>query len=127
MKRLLLAISLTSFILPSNAIAQEACGNSYMILPDGSCMNMSYLTLLGQARQGRTEANEAFRQQFEANVSLELNPFYIETREERDARYQSLAETSLVRDEVNATANDIEGILFPVHTERMYRVREAYR
>ncbi|MBD1997900.1 hypothetical protein H6G00_14915 [Leptolyngbya sp. FACHB-541] len=127
MKRLLLAIGLTSLMIPSNAIAQEVCGNSYVILPDGSCMNMSYLTVLGQARQTRAAVNEAYQQQFNANVLIELDPYYIETEQERDNRYQSLAESSIIRDDVNATADDIESTLFPIHTEAMSVIGEAYR
>ncbi|NJN57281.1 MAG: hypothetical protein HC879_07140 [Leptolyngbyaceae cyanobacterium SL_5_9] len=127
MKRLLLILSFASLMIPSNAIAQEDCGNSYMILPDGSCMNMSYLTWLGQARQHRAAANEAYQQQFNANVLIELDPYYIETEEERNARYQSLAESSIIRDDVNAIADDIETTLFPLHMEAMHTIREAYR
>ena len=58
--------------------------------------------------------------------SLELNPHYIETEEQRAARYRSLPEASLVRDDVNVMADDIERILFPVHTRAMYTLREAY-
>jgi hypothetical protein len=127
MNRLLLAIGLTSLLIPSNATAQEVCGNSYMILPDGSCMNMSYLTVLGQARQTRAAANEAYQQEFDVNVLIELDPYYIETEEERDARYRSLAESSIIRDDVNATADYIENALFPLHTEAMSVIGEVYR
>lgn len=127
MKRLLLALSLTSLLIPSRAIAEEPCGNSYVILPNRQCANLTYLTLLGQARANSAAANEAFRQEFNGNLLLELDPYYIETPDQRDARYQLLAETSMVRDEANALTYDIETILFPIHVRMMDTFGETYR
>lgn len=127
MKRLLLTASLTSLLIPGNAIAQEDCGNSYMVLPNSNCVNMSYLTVLGQSRNNLAVANEMYQQEFDANLALELNPYYIETERQRNDRYRSLAETSIMRDQVSTMAEDVEGMLFPIHTEAMYRIRNAYQ
>ena len=119
MKRVfLLMTGLAALLIPGQAIAQEACGGSYIILPDGSCINLSYMSVLSNSRSGLTEMNELYQDELELNAALNSSTLYLlnESEEDRDARYASLVETAIIRNAVAADAEDLEATLFPIHT-----------
>ena len=129
MKRaLFLTSSLASLLMSGPAIAQEVCGASYIVLPDGNCLNLSYMSVLEDTRSNLEQIEELYQEQFENNVILESSYLYrlTESEEDRNERYQSLAETSIVRDEVAASAAEIEATLFPLHTRTISIVSEAF-
>jgi len=47
MKSVILAavISLASAIVPGVATAKDVCGYSYIVLPDGRCLTLNYMTV----------------------------------------------------------------------------------
>ncbi len=118
---LILSLSLA---MPARAQTTFECGNSFVILPAGGCLDLSYLGFLGNSRAEHATVERIYQNQFEANLELEIlynqYPNYVsETQQERQARYSSLAETSIVRDDVAATAQDIEDLLFPLQNQAM--------
>lgn len=128
MKILFLSLISASYLATiSPAYAQETCGNSYIVLPDGTCLNMTYLTVLSNARRNNASINQLYQDQFDLNVQLEVNPYYVETEEERDERYRSLAETSLVKEDINRSTQDLEATLFPIHTQALEAISGTMR
>lgn len=118
-------------VCPVQAQTANECGTSYMILPDGRCLNLGYMPVLGGSRANLAEANDIYQRQYNANLQLEIlynqYPGYVsETEEERDDRYESLAETSIFRDEVDASNQRIEDDLYPLHVQAMYIVGESF-
>ena len=129
MKRVFFLIAgLTTLLAPGHAIAQPACGGSYIVLPDGSCINLSYMSVLSNSRSGLTEMNELYQEELELNAALNSSTLYLlnESAEERDARYQSLVDTAITRNEVMADAEDLEATLFPIHTRVLEVVGEVF-
>lgn len=128
-KTLCIGIGLSSLLLPGTAIAQDACGTSYMVLPDGSCMNMQYLTILGQSRRNQAQAEAAYTSQFQANLNLDTNTFYraAESDSEREARLESLAESGLSLEDIRQSVNSVESSLFPIQTEAMTCISQVYQ
>lgn len=118
---------LTTLATVPSAKAQtaEACGISYAILPGGSCLDLSYTSTLSGSRASLSEANTIYQRQYNANLELEIlynrYPSYLrETEEERKARYESLARTSIARDEIAESAQTVEDVLYPFHVQAMY-------
>jgi len=73
-----------------------------------------------------------YQEQYDANLELEYlytrYPDVVsETEEERDARYQSLVETRIFRDDMAAGAQSVENALYPLHLRSMFLMREAFR
>lgn len=100
-----------------------------MILPDGSCMDMSYLTVLGSATRGVVAAEREYNSLYEANLALEFDSFYraAESDAERDERLNNLAERSIELDETRATVNSVRNQLYPIHMLAVERVSQNYR
>lgn len=130
-----LSFALLTLLVPLPSSAQtyaETCdASSFVILPGGQCIDLSYLEILGESRATRQQIERAYQRQFNANVELEMlynqYPEYVsETEEERNARYQNLAETSLLRDEAVEGNEEVETILFPIHTRTMAIMRDAF-
>jgi hypothetical protein len=122
----------TLAISSANAQMADSCGASFMILPDGNCLSLDYLPVLAGSRANLAEANDIYQRQYNANLQLEIlynrYPAYVsETEAERDARYESLAETSIFRDEVADSNQRIEDDLYPLHLQAMHLVGEAFR
>lgn len=126
-----LAITLGQAI-PALAQSTDACGFSYVILPDGNCMNMTYTSILGASRRNVSQANAVYQELFNANLELEIiySQYPLldnETEKERDARIRNLAVTGLARDEVVTQGQSIEDRLHPLHVQAMYIIGEAFR
>ena len=123
MKSVILAavISLASAIVPGVATAKDVCGYSYIVLPDGRCLTLNYMTVLGESRSNQAEVDNLYQEQFDANLALEMNTRYrlTETKGERDARIKELAKTKRVRDDVASDAQHIEDTLYPLHHQAM--------
>lgn len=133
MKKIALATLAIAFMaMPAQAQnIEEECGVSHVILPGGGCLDLSYLSVLGSSRENLESINQIYREQFEANLQLETlyatYPEYVsETEDERQARYESLAETSSFRNDVAAETQSIEDLLYPLHHQSMYIFREAF-
>lgn len=116
---------------PAPAHAHQDCGVSFMILPNGECLELTYLGILGRGRSNMAQVEQIYRRQFNANVALEV--IYSrypetdrETAEERQARYESLAETSLIRDDVAESTQTIEAMLYPLQVQSMSIVGIAF-
>lgn len=130
-----LSVALLAFVIPVPVAAQSysnACdSSSYVVLPGGQCIDLAYLELLGDSRASRQQIERLYQQQFDANVELEtiysqypqLND---ETEEEREERYRSLAETSLIRDDAVASNEEVESSLLPIHVRTMATMRDAF-
>lgn len=117
---------------PARAQIADVCGFSYVILPSGSCIDLSYTSILAGSRANLSQANAIYQRQYKANLELEIlynrYPAYVrETEEERDARYESLARTSIARDEIAESAQTVEDVLYPLHVQAMYIMGEAFR
>ena len=129
MKKILAVIvgSVTLFA-PLTVNAQDACSSSYIVLPDGKCMNMEYLAILSASRGVKAQMDAKYLRQLDANVTLELSETYrlTETKQERDSRYRGLANTSKLRDQTSVSNQEVEDILYPVHQRAMRRMSEAY-
>jgi hypothetical protein len=126
---LLIGVGLSGLLLPGNAMAQEACGNSYMILPDGSCMNMSYLTVMSLTRRNVAAVQQDYNSLYRANLVLDNDSLYRagESDAERDERFELLAERGIELDDTKAEAAAIEDWLYPIHMQAMMRVNQAYQ
>lgn len=141
MKRLLAAITCTitpiaiasapCLTLPAQAQASQDCGVSFMVLPNGDCLELSYLGILGRGRSDMEQVERIYQRQFNANVALEVlynrYPEVVsETEEERQARYESLAETSMIRDDAAESMRSIEDMLYPLQVQSMSIVGIAF-
>lgn len=117
------ALSL-SLAMPAAAQTPSECGNSFVILPDGGCLDLSHLGYLGHSRENLAVINQLYQAQYNLNLNQEI--FYSqyplfdnETEEERQARYASLARTASERDDTAASAQQIEDLLFPFQNRAM--------
>lgn len=118
--------------MPALAQSAEDCGFSFMILPDGNCVDMTYTSILGASRRNVSQANTIYQELFNANLELEIiySQYPLldnETEEERDARIRNLAITGLARDEVVMQGQSIEDRLHPFHVQAMNIVGKAFR
>lgn len=116
---------------PAQAQIADNCGTSFMMLPDGNCLNLGYMPVLGGSRTNLAEANDIYQRQYNANLQLEIlynqYPAYVsETEEERNTRYENLAETGIFRDKVDESNQRIENDLYPLHVQAMYIVGESF-
>lgn len=141
MKRLLTAItctitpiaiaSATWLTLPAQAQASQDCGVSFIVLPNGDCLELTYLGILGRGRSNMEQVERIYQRQFNANVALEViynrYPEVVsETEEKRQARYESLAETSIIRDDMAERTQSIEDMLYPLQVQSMSIVGIAF-
>jgi hypothetical protein len=117
-------VSVNLISLPATAQTYfDACPTtSYIVLPGGQCVGLEYLGILGESRANRAQAEQTYEELFDLNVDIEVfhnqYPQYnTETEEERDARITHLAETGMMRDEVVASSEAVEDILYPVHRQ----------
>ena len=93
--------TITLLAWPAPTLASEDCGVSFMILPSGTCIEMSYLSLLVANRENMAQVEHLYQQQLRANAELDRYSREIgETSEERTDRYLDLLETKDFRDEV---------------------------
>lgn len=118
--------------IPTLAQSSDSCGFSYMILPDGNCMDMSYTSILGASRRNVSQANAIYQDLFNANLELEIiySQYPLldnETEKEREARIRNLAVTGLARDEVVTQGQSIEDRLHPLQVQAMYIIGETFR
>ena len=125
-------LTVLSVVLPVSAQTANDCGFSFAILPDGSCVDLSYVSILGSSRGTLAQANAISQRQYNSNLAREIyymqNPWLDrETKEERDERYEALASESIARDEVEETVQTIEDILYPLHVEAMNIMGGAFR
>lgn len=135
LKQLLLPLTLTTaFALPmaTPAQASDDCGMSYMILPDGRCLPLDYVSLLGASRRNVGEGSRIYEELFETNVELETiyNRFpelNRETEAQRETRYETLAIVGEGRDAIASGGLVVEDRMFPIHVRAMYIVGEAFR
>lgn len=118
----------------SHAHAQTVtdCGSSFMILPDGNCMSLEYLSILGQSRMGLNQANQSYARLYNANLRLsvansQLPVWLRETQEEKDARIETLVDVGQQRDDIAASNETVETILWPLHIQAMDIVGNTYR
>jgi hypothetical protein len=121
-----------SLMMPAKAQTTFECGNSFVILPDGGCLNLSHLGYLGHSRENLANIEQTYQTQFNANVELEIlynryPAFVSETEQERQRRYESLVETSIVRDEIAGSAQQIEDRLFPLQNRAMTIFGSAFQ
>lgn len=77
------------------------------------------------------QVERIYQRQFNANVALEVlynrYPEVVsETEEERQARYESLAETSMIRDDAAESMRSIEDMLYPLQVQSMSIVGIAF-
>lgn len=134
LKRLVLPLALaaaTAAVLPAQAQVTD-CGMSVMVLPNGECLDMDYITVLGASRRNVGEANAIYNELFDTNVRIEMiysefPQLDNETEEERRERYESLLRVRDGRDAVAASGQSVEDKLFPVHVRAMNAVGRAYR
>jgi len=135
MKRLImgaLPIALSGLLFPLSATAQTSCNaSSYIVLPGGQCVDLTYLEFLGSSRATRQQVENIYERQFDANVRLNVAydqyPQYIsETEEERDSRYLDLLGTRNVRDDAVASNEQVETILYPLQVRTMSIMRDAF-
>lgn len=130
MKKLLSAFAAAGFglLLAPPAIAEEVCGASYMTLPTGHCLNLNYMGVLGKSRAELAEINREYQEEFDVNLALEMDDWYrlLETEEERDARISNLAETGMIRDEMDTRNQGVERAVSPYHVQAVGIVYDAY-
>lgn len=135
LKQLLFPLTLAAaFAVPGVAQAQtaDACGLSYMILPDGSCLNLDYTSILGASRRDVNQAVAAYEDLLDVNVTIEtIQALYPQFDNETEAEYQRRIDTLLFfrenRDNAVQSGQSIEDTLYPAHVYTMYRIGEAYR
>lgn len=119
--------------LPLPVVAQQVneCGSSYIVLPGGSCHNLSYLTFMAENREETQGIEAEYQSFFDLNAELEQAyeqfPDFSETEEERDVRYQSLEETRTLRDDELASYQTIDNRLYRLQLRSMVLVEEAFR
>ena len=120
----------STFLIPAlPAIAGDCSGyENYIVMPNGKCMVLDYMNILAASREMKTQADTTLKKQFEANVILDMSDAYRlrETKEERDTRYKNLAKTSIKRDKVAGTAQQIEDKLYPIHKRALGLVRQGF-
>ena len=128
-KALVLGIGVSGALLSGAAHAYESCGISYMILPDGNCVDASYITDLGSINRSTAAAERVVNRQERANRSLDANFFYraAESDSEREQRYETLAENQAALAEIRADAASVEELLYREHMYVMSRVSQAYQ
>ena len=119
MKILLIAtISITALLLPSpvNARPQE-CGVSFMILPNGECLNLDYIKTSSDNRERVQRVNELYRGLIRDNAVFESNPLnrLAETKEEKEGRITNLVQSTKSRDAVVKGGKNIEDISYQIH------------
>jgi hypothetical protein len=105
---------------------------SYMILPDGSCLDLDYTSILGASRRNVGQATAAYAEVFNANVTIEtIYAQYPQLNNETEAEYRRRIETLLIfrenRDAAVASGQNIEDMLFPIHVYSMQRIGQAFR
>ena len=135
LKKLLSPILLAAtfaIALPARAQVSNACGMSYMILPDGSCLDLEYTSILGSSRRDVTQATAAYERVLDANVTIEtIYILYPQLDDETEAEYERRIDTLLLfrenRDVAVQSGQTVEDTLYPVHVYTMYRVGEAFR
>ena len=100
-----------------------------MVMPNGRCLALDYLNILGETRTIGDRVNTQYQSQLEANVELNINEYNrrTETKEERDGRLKTLANSANNRNVVNAWEQRIEDILYPLHLRNLGIVREGFR
>jgi hypothetical protein len=128
---ILLATTL-AIALPVQAQVSNACGMSYMILPDGSCLDLDYTSILGASRRDVSQATAAYEEVFDANVTIEtIYALYPQLDNETEAEYERRIETLLLfrenRDDAVRSGQNVEDTLYPIHVYSMYRVGRAFR
>ncbi|MBD1871870.1 hypothetical protein H6F75_00095 [Nodosilinea sp. FACHB-131] len=118
--------------LPAQAQVSNACGMSYMILPDGNCLDLDYTSILGASRRDVSQATAAYEEVFEANVTIEtIYALYPQLDNETEAEYERRIETLLLfrenRDDAVQSGQNVEDTLYPIHVYSMHEVGRAYQ
>lgn len=130
MKRIILTAIALSLAIPQSVQAQGCDEKSnFMVMPNGKCIVLDYLNILATGRTVGDRTNANFQKQFDANLELDTNSYnrQTETKEARDRRIADLAIASKSRIKINATVQEIEDTLYPVHLNALGRVKEGFR
>ena len=121
-------------LLGSHAQAQTIvdCGISFMILPDGNCMTLEYLSILGQSRMGLNQANRVYTNLYNANLELsvansQVPIWFRESQEEENARLETLVAVGQQRNDIADSHETVEITLWPLHLQAMDIVGNVYR
>jgi hypothetical protein len=134
LKKLLSPLLLTTTIaiaLPAQAQVSNACGMSYMILPDGSCLDLDYTSILGASRRDVSQSTAAYEEVLDANVTIEtIYILYPQLDNETEAEYKRRIDTLIAyrqdRDDAVRSNQSVEDTLYPNHVYSMYRVGQAF-
>lgn len=127
MKRLIRA-GLTLAIIGCGTPALAECSESYMVLPTGECVNLSYINVLSESRSNKAASNAQYRRLFNANVTLESNRAISgETPAERERRLKTLVEYKVLNDAVNVDAAKVENLVYSIRQRTMGKVYRAYQ
>lgn len=109
------------------AIAQPVagCGESFIVLPNGRCMNLSYTSIVAASRRNVQVSNNQYESLLESNAILDVARNMGVTRESEESRkerIQTLGVYRQSRDQVNATGQQIEDVTFPLHLRTLESV-----
>lgn len=135
MKRVIVAAIAASItlLLPSAANAKpvgtESCGNAYMVLPNGRCVNLEYTTVLGITRGNA--ANAAAQSQYVAGLDRQITEIKSDlgkedTKEDKRDRQQTVQYYQGKSNQANQTLRTAEDAAYPIHRNAMSEVCIAY-
>ncbi|MBD2111744.1 hypothetical protein [Leptolyngbya subtilissima] len=105
---------------------------SYIILPDGSCLDLDYTSILGASRRDVSQSTAAYEEVLDANVTIEtIYILYPQLDNETEAEYKRRIDTLISyrqdRDDAVRSNQSVEDTLYPIHVYSMDRVGRSFR
>lgn len=128
----LASLAMTNLVLilsSARVAAQENCIYlSYMRLPDGKCLDLSYLTSISANRQIGTQANSTYQEVLNINTALESNLILpqIDIEDQRSVRQEALLNIENTQKNILREINNANDFLYVFQIEAMAIVGEAF-
>lgn len=119
----------------------KACGVSYTILPDGTCLDLSYLSVIGEAQGEAKAARQEFFREYQERANRYVDGFTTPegrrwarnfgirtTQENLELGLDEELEADLEDAALTALRSEsIEEFYWNLHVSTMFTVGEAYR